>query len=356
MRIKLRGWYHLTMVLGACCAVSAVFSPCTAHTRYVIPDSTGLATPIAAALDSASSGDTVLVAAGTYLETDDPATWIAPGPGVALVSEDGPDLTVIEFCNATTGIKLSSCEGVVVSGFTVRFAEHPGCGYPGGWISGIRCYQCTDVLVENCVIEEVGIGIWVSDRSQEWWKPEFHDNVIRNCGTGIWCMNNRDPGRPHLLGNSITYCEIGVDVANSSPNIEACEIAYCSEYGLLYVGHCGGGVWSSVIAHNADGAIIYSDPPLAVPSFNGSWLPEEANDIYDNSGWDIWYEHSTPDALVMAIYNYWGTECPDFTSRLHGRVLHSPWMDSTHTVVLNEDHCPQAVEPSTWGCIKAMFE
>jgi hypothetical protein len=111
-----------------------------------------------------------------------------------------------------------------------------------------------------------------------------------------------------------------------------------------------------VIAHNqGDGVVICSDPPLASPDFNGSWLPEEANDIYDNGGWDIWYEHSGDWALVMAIYNYWGSNCPNFAAKIHGRVDYSPWMDSTHTEVLTESNCPDAAESSTWGAIKSMY-
>jgi hypothetical protein len=355
MKPILRSCGPLTTLLAGLGLAFALTGPCTARTWYVVPDSTGLATPIKAALDSASSGDTVLVAPGTYLRTDDPETWTRPGPGVALVSEHGPEVTVIEFCNITTGIGLSDCEGARVSGFTIRFAEKPGCGHPGGTLSGISCYHCTDVVVEDCIVEDVTYGIKVRGESGSWWKPLFRNITIRDCNTGITCGYVSEPGRPHFLGISITDCRVGAEVVDSEPQFESCAITYCSTIAISYVGHCGGGCDKCIIAHNQEGVWIYSDPPLAAPGFNGSWLPENANDFFDNAGWDIWYAYSTPDALVMAIYNYWGTECPDFTSRLHGRVLYSPWMDSTHTVVLNEDHCPQAVEPSTWGSIKAMF-
>jgi hypothetical protein len=37
-------------------------------------------------------------------------------------------------------------------------------------------------------------------------------------------------------------------------------------------------------------------------------------------------------------------------------VRHFLWLDSTHTVVLNEDDCPGVGEPATWGMIKALFK
>ena len=325
-----------------------------ARTWYVTPDSTGLATPIKAALDSASYGDTVLVAPGTYVKTDDPETWVRPGPGVALVGEYGPEETVIEFCNSTVGIGLSNCEGARVSGFTVRFAVRPGCGHPGGLTHGIRCNYCTDIVVENCIVEDVVYGIDVWRDSQSWWKPLFRDITIRNCHWGIWCEDVGGPGRPYFENISITQCYIGVEVLDSQPNLELCTIMYC-ELAMEYIGFCGGNCDRCIIAHNEEGVHIHSDPPLAAPYFNGSWLPENANDFYDNAGWDIYYVHTHQQALVIAIWNYWGEDCPDFSTKIYGRVDYTPWTDSTHTRLLNPEVCGQGMEPSTWGGIKAMY-
>jgi hypothetical protein len=350
MPIRRSAW--LTVIAGTLAIYFLVPAPSPARTWYVKADSTGDAPTIKAGLDSATFGDTVLVAPGIYLRDGD----TNPGSGETLLSEGGPEVTVIEFCGITIGVALYQCEGARLSGFTIRFAERPGCSWPGGSTEGVSCYQCTDVVVENCIIEDVMYGIYVSGESQEWYEPVLRDNVIRNCHTGIYCRDVAEPSRPHLLGNSITYCDVGVEVLNSEPRVEACEIMYCEDWGMHYWGACGGNVKSSVIAHNlGDGVYINTDPEPAVPHFNGSWLPEEANDIYDNAGWDIWYAHSCGNCLVMAIYNYWGSNCPDFEGKIHGRVDYSPWMDSTHTQVLTEDDCPEASDPSTWGNIKAMF-
>ena len=353
MRME-RKWTWLLLVISA----TLGFLPTQvsyARTWYVTPDTTGLATPIKAALDSASYGDTVLVAPGIYLKTDDPETWIRPGPGITLASEGGPDITILEFCGSTVGIGLEGCEGARVSGFTVRFEVKPGCGSPGGSVSGIYCFECTDVVVGNCVIEHVTYGIDVCWESEAWWKPCFRDITIRNCDSGIHCRDVQNPGRPFFENVSVSDCDVGADIKDSEPNFESCTITTCGDYAMLYSGHCGGNCDKCIIAHNQEGVHIYSDPPLAAPSFNGSWLPENANDFYDNVGWDIYYEHSSPQSLVMAIWNYWGEDCPDFSTRVHGRVDYTPWTDSTHTRLLNPEVCAQAREPSTWGSIKAMF-
>jgi hypothetical protein len=287
---------------------------------------------------------------------NEPETWVRLRPGVDLVSEAGPEFTFIEFCPQGAGIILEDCEGARVSGFTVRGVLDPACDPPMDPGSGIYSYNCTDVVVESCVIEQVSYGINVNGRSQEWWKPVFRNNTIRDCGSGIRCLDVLDTGRPYFKDNLISHCGRGAEIYDSAPYFDGCQITDCSGEGMYYVGSCGGDCWKCIIAHNEGvGVWIYSDPPLAAPSFNGSWLPEEANDFYDNGGWDIWYAYAHEQALVMATYNYWGTDCPDFASKIHGRVVYSPWVNSTHTVSLNEDDCPGAVEASTWGKIKAMF-
>jgi hypothetical protein len=82
---------------------------------------------------------------------------------------------------------------------------------------------------------------------------------------------------------------------------------------------------------------------------------EDANDFFDNGGYHISYSHSAGPGFVVAQYNYWGSECPDSAAIFSGTVVFSPWVDSTHTQGLNEDDCPDAAEPSTWGRIKAIF-
>jgi hypothetical protein len=91
--------------------------PVSACTWYVEPDSTGSASVIQAAIDSASVGDTVLVGPGSYMVADDTEGWISAKSGVALVGEQGAEATEIVVCDASVGIFLIGCEGARVSGF-----------------------------------------------------------------------------------------------------------------------------------------------------------------------------------------------------------------------------------------------
>ena len=172
---------------------------------------------IKAGLDSATSGDTVMVAPGTYLETLDPETWIRPGPGEHLVSEDGPEATIIEVCDTGIGIVFFECERASVSGFTIRTGSGPDCGHPPSLTEGISCYDCTNVIVEDCIIEDFNYGICIEGASSKWWLPAFRNNIIRSCAFGIYCFETIEVGSPFFENNVITDCNYGALFYDSCP-------------------------------------------------------------------------------------------------------------------------------------------
>lgn len=307
-----------------------------------------------AGCDSASYGDTVLVEPGTYLRNTDPETWWLLKPGLAMVSQAGPEVTIIEICDITLAVGILD-EGVRFSGFTVRFGSGPDCEVPPTETWGVWC-KCTDAVVENCIIEGFQIGILMEEASLEWYKPVFRNNVIRGCGYGISIEGVLDPGRPYIEGNAITECFTGVQVIDSSPMLADNIVTDHRSDGMCYAGHCGGNCKRNVIANNGHaGVFIFSaDPPLAVPGFNGGLVPADANDFYGNGTYDIDYCYSATGG-VMAKWNWWGADCPDFGGKFKGLVYYEPWTDSTHTQRLDEEACAVSVEAATWGKIKALF-
>ena len=77
-------------VISVVLVIVFIASPALARTWYILPDGTGDAPTIAAGMDSASRGDTVLVACGTYYIGywgDQPTIWMKSG--VCLRSETG---------------------------------------------------------------------------------------------------------------------------------------------------------------------------------------------------------------------------------------------------------------------------
>ncbi|MFH1312089.1 MAG: right-handed parallel beta-helix repeat-containing protein [Candidatus Eisenbacteria bacterium] len=271
-----------------------------------------------------------------------------------MMSKAGPEVTFIEICNTSSAVAIFD-EGVRFSGFTVRFGSGPDCDVPPVATHGIWC-KCTDAIVENCIIEGFYRGIYIDEPSLNWWKPVFRNNIIRSCSFGIAIHYVLEPGRPYVEGNVITECYTGVEVIDSSTMLADNMITNSTSDGLYYAGHCGGNCERNVIANNGGSGvfIMSADPPLAVPGFNGGLVPADANDFYGNAAYDIDYCYSHQGG-VMAKWNWWGADCPDFAGKFRGRVYYEPWTDATHTLRLDPEICEQATEPTTWGAIKSIY-
>ena len=229
---------------------------------------------IHAALESASSGDTVLVGPGTYPVTADRETWNKVPAGVCLTSEGGPEVTIVEICGDTYDcISISCAEGVRVSGLTMRMGSGPRCRIPEN--SGVSCDLSTDVIVENCIMEDLDFGIHVSGASSEWWWPVFRDNVIRRCRYGIVCDGIDDPGRPYFLRNTVTQStNAGAMVSNSSPIFDSNEFSG-GYHGMYFEGLCTAGCRLNKIMNNAQhGVVIYPEPRGWLHQTSmGGWTP-----------------------------------------------------------------------------------
>jgi hypothetical protein len=355
-------WFPILLVIAALCS-SGVFG----RTWYVKPDASGDAPSINAGLDSAYYGDTVLVAPGVYPVTEDPATHVEPGPGICLVSDEGPEATTIEVCEHHVGIDLRECEGASVSGFTVRYSDEPGCVTPSMWLPiGISLWNCLDVVVENCNVQgPVTHGIWVSGTRAAPGMPIVRSNAISGCVFGLACGEEMSGGlTPLFHDNVVTECSYGIEVCDSAPQIEGNLFTYCPWLGMHFIGDCGGDCTGNIIAYNGrvggewdcGGVGIIDDTEGQVVSFNRSGPPELANDFYHNLGRDIHTGGLGEYTCVEAGYNYWGTDCPDFSRKLADNVCYGCWVDSTHTTVFCDwSHCPEPREASTWGAIKAIY-
>jgi len=136
-----------------------------ARTWYVLPDSTGDAPTIQAAIDSSSAGDSVLVAAGFYYVN----LGIDHLSNFALVSESGPEITILDGDPTYNPqrrqvINVTSSSNVVVNGFTIQNGR-PGvlASDAGG---GVRIAGNGPVFVTNNIIQanrnELGAAIGFS--------------------------------------------------------------------------------------------------------------------------------------------------------------------------------------------------
>lgn len=343
-------WTVLTFHTGA---------PAEARTRHVPSEYP----TINGAMNAASSGDTVLVAPGTYIASPATHDCYEVASGVCLMSEGGPAVTIIELCGGTCCVVIAGVTGVEVSGFTFRFSHADSCD--DMWQHyGVSCFDCSDVLVESCVFEDLPIGIDVG----AWWYGKVSDVVVANnifhgCETAIMCEGVScddiywTSGLPEFSGNTITDGGCGVLLSGSCALFDHNVITGCRGSGVG-IEFGGQSIWSgNVIAHNgASGVELLVDSAPILVLLNYKHLLRTANNIYDNAGCEVYLNKNSESTAVYASYNYWGGRCPDFAREIHGAVVYSPWVDSTHSSVLTANDCPGATEPATWGAIKAMFK
>lgn len=138
---------------------------------------------ISSGMDAASFGDTVLVMPGTYAENiivdmHDPdgmnRAAVIMKDGVSLVSQTGPDSTLISACGTEAGVYLDSCGGTtLVRGFAIE-----AWGYGWGLRVSILCWESSPVIT-GCTLLPGYSGVYCTRGSE----PMIEDNTI--VGGGI---------------------------------------------------------------------------------------------------------------------------------------------------------------------------
>lgn len=161
---------------------------------------------IQAAINAANSGDTVLVASGTYVENIN-----FGGKAVTVTSSGGPAVTTIDGGALGSVVTFSTGETAasVLSGFTIRNGLQNGL--PGG---GIYISNASPTIAGNIITRNhaaVGCGIYVNGGS-----PLIQNNTITindqtgagsggEGGGGILVSGTSSaPAAPQIVGNTIT--------------------------------------------------------------------------------------------------------------------------------------------------------
>jgi hypothetical protein len=171
------------------------------------------------AINAAVSGDTVLVAPGTYMENID-----FMGKSITVMSTDGPEVTVIDGRQTDTVVQFISDEDSdsVLNGFTVT----NGLGTSNG--GGITCKNASPVISGNVISRNTAIhggGIFC----QELASPLITNNVIlENTATassgggggGIGLVNSSPEISNNIIAmNTTSYGGAGVGGYSASLNL-----------------------------------------------------------------------------------------------------------------------------------------
>lgn len=255
---------------------------------YVHPDSA--LNTIQAGLDSCSTDDIVLVGPGTYYEK---VIW-PDSQGIHLISESGPELTIIDgsdTCQVITLHGYNIDNNTIIRGFTIQNGE-------GGWGDAGPAIEC-----------------WGAS-------PKIIGNIITNNtagANGAYVITCRACSLPAIISDNIITNNIGggIVISHQASVVITNNTISNNTYfgGIYYDGEELGGIFGNTISSN-EGEGIYVAVPIVIErntiTGNAHGILCDAydsptihnNDIFDNFGYGV--SNGIPYITIDAEYNWWG--------------------------------------------------
>lgn len=216
------------LMLAVMIAVIAFSVPAAARIWHISPDGTGDVPTIKAGVDSATTGDILLLDDGVY--TGSGNTDISySGKAIVISSASGNPFNCVIDCegsssNYTRGFLFYSSEGEgsVLEGVTIA----NGYGYEGG---GIWCWRASPT-VYNCILSgnvatHAGGGVYCGGTSQ----PVLTNiTFFENASAAGGAVYSTDDSDPQFFNTIISYTLSGAAVsvgdAYSIPSFHCCDI------------------------------------------------------------------------------------------------------------------------------------
>ncbi len=188
------------LVLSANAFSDDIVEPMIRGDNIVVPQE---CRTIQRAIKSASNGDTIIVSPGTYRENLD-----FLGKSITLISEQGPQVTIIDGGQNGSVIEFTKSEGAnsVLNGFTVTNGYGMVWAKSAGDGGGIYCDGASPTIINNVITDNFassgyGGGLFIKSYSAPIVAYNtITDNSSIQCGGGIYCRNST----PYIVYNTIT--------------------------------------------------------------------------------------------------------------------------------------------------------
>lgn len=207
---------------GAAAVFLAAISTCCSAAAIIIPDDYPT---IGQGMDAASDGDTVLVREGSYSGPGNRDIGYG-GKAVVLMSERGPEFTVIDCDGLGRGVDFSGGEGsgAVFDGFTVTN------GAPDGSGGAIRIGSYASPVVSNCLLAgnsavDKGGGIFCGRASTPSVSGcSISGNTASGDGGAVYCgpLSSASVENSVIDGNTASLGGGGISAWYGSIDISAC--------------------------------------------------------------------------------------------------------------------------------------
>ena len=299
-------------------------------------------------MTAAVSGDTVVVAPGTYLIS---SHIVYDGKEVVLMSDEGPQTTIID-CQTSTRAVYWDGEGpgARFQGFTIQngYAAYGGA---------LHCRGGSSPKISNCVIRSCGAerggAIWMHSSS-----PTISDCRILDCsgsefGGGVYSYYSSGATFERLvLGRNSGGSGGGMFVWGGTPNIANCTFFRNSapDGGAI---HCRGSapnITRCILAFSSSGKGIACEE---------SAMPVVTHcDIFGNAAGDdpcgTLNEHIDIDPLFCGMDSA-GDIALCANSPCLPIVGHNPWAELLGASDAVCGECATPAVPMTWGRVKTLF-
>lgn len=312
--------------VGGTVIIALLFNVGNATVWYVHPDST--MNCIQHALDSCSTGDTVLVGPGTYYEN---ILW-PNTQGIELIGEVGPDTTIIDGDNGGTVITIISGADstTILKGLSIQNGEAAHGG-------GIRC-ENSSPRFDNLIITEntayywdgpAGGGLYFSNSNSTLLSVNINNNQTSSfndtdVGGGIYCQSSNLKLTNVTISDNTALCGGGLACTYGSPILTKVDILRNKAWTWI-----GGGIYCmGTSSPNIDSSSISNNAGDGVYCQNSSNPTINWTNIHGNTGYAI---YSSSSATINAEYNWWGDSGGPPSNAIYGQVDYDPWLtDSVH--------------------------
>lgn len=310
-----------------------------AATIHVDVNGGGDYTTIQAGMNAAASGDTVMVASGTYYLTSQ-VTY--GGKEVLLLSEFGPESTIIDCQGACRAVSWNGeGPGAMLLGFTIQNGH---AGYGGG----LYCTGGAQPTISNCIIRncsaELGGGIYIYQSNVSVWATEITGCSATESGGGIYSYWSADAQFFGLvIGGNTAADGGGMYLWGSSPDVQLCTL-YRNSGSAIHVRGATAGltILQTIMAFSTQGKGI---------SCEESATPYVAYcDVYGNAG---------DDDICGTSFNNLSAD-PRFCNMDSGDVTlcaNSPCLSPPLIGARGQGcgDCNSATARTTWGAMKALY-
>jgi parallel beta-helix repeat protein len=182
MKVKiLRSILALSLVLGLLSGmlIAAPVAAAAATTWYVDDSGGADFTTIQAAVDAASTGDTIIVRDGTYVEN------VVVTKSLVIQSQNGRATTIVQAADPAVEVFYILASNVVIDGFTAQGVTAP---YRGGisifgWDAEGNPFPTTGCVIRNNDCSNNEVGFYMCNAYDT---TTLENNVASNCTFGVF--------------------------------------------------------------------------------------------------------------------------------------------------------------------------